>query len=140
MFLGGWWIDSGCSYRPYSFVLSYPDRDVRVQREIVRDKFKETLFGTIERSTVMREMAYRITMENLKDREVHLQVMDSIPVSRSDKVEVKDLKISPQPKDRSYLGREGVLLWEELLKPGEKKEIVVDFVITYPKDMPVVGL
>jgi len=116
------------------------DREVRVQREVIRDKLEETLFGAIERSTVVRNMAYRIVMENLKKKEVHLQVMDSIPVSRSDKVSVKDMKIMPQPKEKSYQGRDGVLMWEEVLKPGEKKEIMVEFVVTYPKDMPVIGL
>ncbi len=116
------------------------DREVRVQREVIRDKLEETLFGAIERSTVVRNMAYRIVMENLKKKEVHLQVMDSVPVSRSDKVSVKDMKITPQPKEKNYQGRDGVLMWEEVLKPGEKKEIMVEFVVTYPKDMPVVGL
>jgi uncharacterized protein (TIGR02231 family) len=116
------------------------DRNVKVQRLTVRDKIQETLFGTFERNTVVRDMAYRIVMENTKNRDIFIQVVDSVPVSRSDKVVVKDLKITPPPKDRNYLGREGVLLWEEMLKPGEKKEIMVEFLVAYPKDTPPIGL
>ena len=43
------------------------DRGVAVKREKIRDKIKETtFFGKVERDTVVREVAYKITVENLK--------------------------------------------------------------------------
>jgi len=116
------------------------DREVKVKREKVRDKIKETFFGKIERDTVTRELAYKITLENIKDRSAKLKVLDSIPVSRTDKVVVKDLKLTPEPAEKNYLDREGVMVWEQSLASGEKQAIQIEFVITYPKDFIPPGL
>lgn len=116
------------------------DREVKVKREKVRDKIKETFFGKIERGIVTRELAYKITLENLKDRSAKLKVLDSIPVSRTDKVVVKDLKLTPEPAEKNYLDREGVMVWEQSLAAGEKQVIQIEFKITYPKDFIPPGL
>ncbi|MBN2515013.1 MAG: mucoidy inhibitor MuiA family protein [Deltaproteobacteria bacterium] len=116
------------------------DREVKVKREKIKDNVKETFFGQLERDTIIREMAFKITLENLKDKPVKLKVMDTLPVSRTDKVKVKDITINPAPAEKNYQDREGVLLWECQLKPEEKKEITIEFVVTYPKNLPVQGL
>jgi uncharacterized protein (TIGR02231 family) len=116
------------------------DREVKVKREKVRDKVKETYFGKIQRGTIVREMAFKITVENIKERSIVLQVLDSIPVSRTDKIEVKDVSISPEPTKRNYQDREGVMLWEYELAPGERKEITIELVVTYPKEVSPIGL
>ena len=50
---------------------------------------EETFFGKIERKTIVRTIAFKITVENLKDKPVTIKIVDSIPVSRTDKIEVK---------------------------------------------------
>jgi uncharacterized protein (TIGR02231 family) len=116
------------------------DREVKVKREKIKDKVKETYFGKIGRKTVVRDMAFKITVENLKAKPIKIKVFDSIPVSRTDRIEVKDLKIMPVPAEKNHQNREGVLLWEFMLKPGDKQEINMEFVVTYPKDAPIFGL
>jgi uncharacterized protein (TIGR02231 family) len=115
------------------------DRGVKVQRAKTRDRLKETLFG-MDRSTVVRELAYTLTVENLKDRPVTVKVLDAVPVSRTDRIQVRDLKFEPQPKEKDVRGQEGVCLWEVVLKPGEKRDIGISFEVAYPKDSPPVGL
>ncbi|MBW1862721.1 MAG: mucoidy inhibitor MuiA family protein [Deltaproteobacteria bacterium] len=116
------------------------DRELKVRREKIRDKIKETFFGKIERGTLVRELEYKITVENLKHKDVRVDIIDSIPVSRTDKIVVKDQVITPRPKQENYQDKEGVMLWEFDLKPGQQKEIRIRFVVTYPKDTPVAGL
>ena len=116
------------------------DREVMVKREKVKDKIKETYFGKIQRGTIVRELAYKITVENIKDRSISLKVLDSIPVSRTDKIEVKDLKMNPEPAKENYLDKEGVMLWEYKLDPEEKQEINIELVVTYPKGLLPMGL
>lgn len=116
------------------------DREVKARREKVRDKIKETYFGKIKRDTIVRELAYKITVENLKSRSIGLKVLDSIPVSRTDRIEVKDLSVNPEPTEKDYLDREGVMLWDYKLDPGEEREISIAFVVTYPKDIVPWGL
>ncbi|HRZ86210.1 MAG TPA: mucoidy inhibitor MuiA family protein [bacterium] len=117
------------------------DRGVAVDRATVKDKVVETsFFGKIERKTIVRELHFKITVENMKDQPVKVRVLDSIPVSRTDKVEVKDVQLSPEPAQKGYRDQEGVMLWEISLNPKEKKEITIDFTVAYPKDTPVTNL
>ena len=116
------------------------DREIKVKREKVKDKIKETFFGKIERKTVIRELAFKITVENLKEKPVKLKLLDSIPISRTDRIEVKNIKLTPEPKEKNYQDKEGVNLWEFDIQSKEKVEINIEFIVTYPKDIPIYGL
>ena len=116
------------------------DREIKIKREKIKDKIQETFFRKIQRQTIVREMAFKITIESLKDEAVKIRLIDNIPVSRTDKIEVKSLKIIPEPKEKDYQDQEGVMLWEFDLKPKEKKETDIEFTITYPKDTQISGI
>lgn len=116
------------------------DRGVKVNKEKIKDKIKETFFGQFDRKTVIRELAYKITAENLKDRTIDLKILDNLPVSQTDKIEIKEVKISPKPDEKDYNDEEGVNLWKIKLTPKETKEINIKFTITYPKDEHIPGL
>jgi uncharacterized protein (TIGR02231 family) len=117
------------------------DREVIVKRETIKDKLKETtFFGKVERGTIVRELQFKITVENLKSRQVTIKVLDNIPVSKTDKVEVRDVKLAPEPAQKDYLDQAGVMLWDLTLNPKEKKEITIEFTVAYPKDTPVTNL
>ena len=116
------------------------DRNVKVKREKILDKVKETYFGTIQRDTIVRDFQYKITAENAKNEAVILKIIDSVPVSSTDKIQIKDVKISPSPKENHYKDKEGVMLWELRLKPGETQDIKIEFTVTYPSNTPPIGL
>lgn len=116
------------------------DRGVMVKREKVSDKIKETYFGAIQRNSVVRSLAYKITVTNQKDRPVKLKLLDHIPIARTDKIEIKDLKMTPPPAVKDYQEREGVMLWEFDLGPQVTRELNIEFVIIYPKDSAPAGL
>ena len=116
------------------------DRDVGVEREEIKDKVNETFFKKIQRQTIIRDMAFKITAENLKDKPITLKILDVIPVSRTDRITVKDVKINPKPTKEDYKDIEGLNLWELKLKPGQAKEINIEFIITYPKGEVIWGL
>jgi len=115
-------------------------KDIRIRREKIKDKIKETFFGKIERKTIIREIAFKINIENLKEEPIKIKVLDNMPVSKTDRIEVKGIKVSPSPKKVNYQGKEGIYLWELELNPKEEKEISVEFTITYPKGAFIVGL
>ncbi|MFO7558140.1 MAG: mucoidy inhibitor MuiA family protein [Desulfobacterales bacterium] len=116
------------------------DRSVKIKREKVKDKIQETFFGSFERNTIVREMAFTVVAENLKHEPITVTILDCIPVSRTDKIKVENVNIQPKPSEKNYQGREGVLLWSFVLQPAEVKKINISFSIIYPKDEPVVGL
>ena len=116
------------------------DREVKIKREKITDKVKETFLGKFERNTVVRSMAFKITAENLKDNPLTINILEHIPVSRTDKIKVEDLKIRPEPTEKNYRDREGVHRWSFVLQPRGVKQIDVSFVVSYPKDEPLLGL
>ncbi|HDN86311.1 MAG TPA: DUF4139 domain-containing protein [Candidatus Omnitrophica bacterium] len=79
-------------------------------------------------------------VENLKEKSIKIKIIDSIPVSKTDKVEVKNINLRPQPKKKNYQDKEGVNLWEFEVKPKEKKQINIEFTVTYPKGISLYGL
>ena len=111
------------------------DREVSIKREKTLDKVQETFLGRFERDTVVRQLAYKIRIENHKDQAVKLQILDRVPVSKTDRIEVKDVRVTPAPSHNDYLDRQGVMRWDLPLKPGDKKEIVIGFTVTYPKEL-----
>ena len=116
------------------------DRQVTVKREKINDKVKETtFFGKVEKDTVVRELGYKLTIENLKNTPVQVQLMDSIPVSRTDRIKVNDLVISPEPTFRNYNDRIGVMMWKLDLAPSDQQELNIDFVVKYPKEVILPG-
>ncbi len=113
------------------------DRTLLVHREKVSDKRRETFFGQIERDTVVRDIGYRIHLENLGDRPATVQLLDHVPVSRIDRIRITDLAFDPAPDQRNDQGREGVMRWERPLEPGQKETVEIRFTVSYPKEMGV---
>jgi uncharacterized protein (TIGR02231 family) len=116
------------------------DRGVNVVRKKLKDKIKESFFGTIQRSTTVRTFSYKINLESIRDNPVRLKVIDRVPVSRTDKITVKDISLKPTPTVKDYQDKAGVHLWEFELLPGETREILIDFTVTYPTETTPIGL
>ena len=116
------------------------ERGVKIRREKVTNKKSETFFGKVDRSSVVREMEYRIVMENLKAETVTIRLMDNIPVSETDRIQIKDVEFSPKPNIQDYQEREGVMLWDLELEPKAVKDIRIKFFVKHPKDNPPWGL
>ncbi len=116
------------------------ERGVKVRRQQISDKVTETFFGMVDRSSVARELQYRIVIENLKEETVKVRVLDSIPVSKTDKVQIKGVETIPEPSVSDYKKREGVMRWDLSLKPKEVREITVKFFVKHPKNQVPGGL
>ena len=115
-------------------------RDIKVKEEKTSDKVKETFFGKLKRQTIIRDLIFKITIENLTDKPKDVHILDSVPVSKTDKIEVKNVKIDPPPAEKNYQDKEGVMLWEVNLAPRDNREIKIQYTLTYPKDTSISGL
>lgn len=116
------------------------DRAVRVRREKLTDHLNETYFGKFERSMVVRELDYRITIENRKEEPIRMHLLDQVPVAKTDKIEVDDLAFNPAPDKKNYQDQSGVMMWEMEVNPRVSKSIDIGFTVAYPKDQPPRGL
>ncbi len=80
---------------------------------------------------------YLITVQNNKKTTERVIVADQVPVSRNEKIVVKQL--SPDAKDAKPTD-DGTFKWTLDLKPGEKRELTVKFTVEYANDVNVTGL
>ncbi len=80
---------------------------------------------------------YLLTLQNNKKIAAWVVVADQIPVSRNEKIVVKQL--SPDAKEMKPTA-EGALKWTLDLKPAEKRELTVKFSIDHPNDVQITGL
>jgi len=80
---------------------------------------------------------YLLTIQNNKKSAERVIVVDQLPLSRNEKIVIKQLAPAAsevKPTD------EGTLKWTLDLKPGEKREITVKFTVDHPNDVTVTGL
>ncbi len=111
------------------------DEGIKVKRELVK-KFERTR-GTLSKKQEM-EYDYRIVVENFKKQEVKVKVVDQLPRSLQEEIELGNVRLSPEPgewdKDKQQVS------WPLELKPGGKSEITLHFTVSYPRNGRVIGL
>jgi len=110
-------------------------------------------FGAIETLTVKREMPKRaggetgvftsanqqsesavITVENTGDEAWPVRILDQVPYSEQDDLEI-EVTASPEPSETDVDGQRGILAWEFDLAAGAKETITLEQVLTWPEGM-----
>jgi uncharacterized protein (TIGR02231 family) len=81
------------------------------------------------------EEGYSITITNGLNRDTTIEVIDRIPLSVQEKIEVSLLETEPKPDESSD---EGILKWKLSLKKGESRKIKVLYRVKYPSDRDIV--
>ena len=110
------------------------DEGIKVERKLVQ-KFKEKtgLFSKKEKVSYI----YRIELQNFKSRPIEINVYDQIPVSQNKEIEIKDVAISPQFSSKQ---ENGILRWQFVMQPKEKKKITLGFTVQYPRGRVPTGI
>ncbi len=109
-----------------------PDEQVRARRELVSREADKNFLGSQKRV----HFAYSIEVQNGRPRVVQLSVQDQIPVSRSENIKVKLRSSSPE----ATMGDLGLLNWELVLQPNEKRVLRFDYGVEAPRETNIVGL
>jgi len=110
------------------------DGQIKVTYEQVkREKLNPGFLGNSEKL----RLTYRITVQNLRKNEAKVELLDQLPVSQNDKIQVKDITIQPAQAKKDD---QGILTWNLTLAPQEKKVITLEFTVEYPKDARIIGL
>ncbi|BAI80046.1 conserved hypothetical protein [Deferribacter desulfuricans SSM1] len=106
--------------------------DVKVERKRILD-FEESagFFGNKKRIND----GYIITLTNISNiNSYSLKVVDRVPVSKNEKIEVKDVKVS---EDKCSINSEGKVECNIVLPPNKSIDIKVTFTILYDKDVEI---
>ncbi len=83
--------------------------------------------------------AIRTTVKNRWSAPVAVKLLDLVPVSRDEKIQVKLLE-GTTPATREDPERPGVRVYELALAPREEKVIELRYEVRYPRGFPISGL
>lgn len=101
------------------------DKNVLVQRERIENYKARKGIGSKNEET----RAWKITVKNNKKQPLSFTLLDQIPVSTLEEIEVTTEELSQGKLD----SKTGEIKWLLELQPGEKKEIELRYKIRYPK-------
>ncbi len=101
------------------------DKKVSVNREKIKDFTTKQFIGNKKEET----RTWKTTVKNNKNQEINMIVLDQVPVSTAEDIEVNVLNISGAKHDLET----GEIKWEFTLKPSDKKELDLKYSIKYPK-------
>ncbi|WP_156893422.1 mucoidy inhibitor MuiA family protein [Actinokineospora enzanensis] len=130
-FVGVTELDAWAPGEEVELALGIDDR-IRVERELVRRSTSKAVLG----GTRKQEAAYRIEIGNYGPRPAKITVVDQVPVSRSESVEVRDVTLKPEPAERTDLGE---VTWKLDVAAGKTAEITIAFRVTVAKGANLAG-
>jgi uncharacterized protein (TIGR02231 family) len=113
------------------------DDRVRIERQVVERRHETA--GLFSRQDVHRFRS-RTTVKNLYPTPVTVRLLDLVPVSRDEEVEVEVLEVATAPSDPQDPMRPGVRGYLLTLKPGEESAVEIAYRVRCPKGMAVQGL
>ncbi|MBD2412166.1 hypothetical protein FACHB389_07440 [Nostoc calcicola FACHB-389] len=108
------------------------DEGLKIERDLVERLVDKRLISNQRRITY----SYRLVITNLLDKQANLKVTEQLPVSRNEQIKVRLIRSNPQIQ----LGEMGILEWELIFAPQERREIYYQFNVEHPPELMVVGL
>lgn len=126
-FLGSTAIDFVGPGESFSLYAGVEDQ-VKVSR--VLDRSKSEKRKTSFSSKTELQASWIIEVENLAGVTKNVRLADRIPVSQTDDVKVRSVRISPKitPDEK------GLFSWDLELAPKEKTTLAVEYIVQYPSD------
>lgn len=101
------------------------DKKVSVNREKIKDFTAKQFIGNKKEET----RAWKTTVKNNKNQAINMIILDQIPVSTIEEIEVNVQNISNAKQNAET----GEIKWEFELKPNDKKEFELKYSVKYPK-------
>ena len=101
------------------------DKKVSVQREKIKDFSSKQFIGNKKEET----RSWKTTVKNNKNQPIRMIVLDQVPVSTAEDIEVNVLTTS----GAKHQLEKGEIKWEFTLDPGDKKELDLKYSVKYPK-------
>lgn len=107
------------------------DEGIKVKREEMK-RHKEGGFLGKNRMTYR----YRLEVQNFKKELERITLLDQIPVPKDEEIKVKLIEANLKPDE---IKEDGTVKWSLNLNPQEKREIIFEFQVEYPKDKEIIG-
>jgi hypothetical protein len=102
------------------------DKQVSVNREKIKDFTDKQFMGSKKEET----RAWQTTVKNNKSQPINMIILDQVPVSTIEEIEVNVQDVSGAKHDLES----GEIKWEFKLDPADKKELDLKYSVKYPKN------
>jgi uncharacterized protein (TIGR02231 family) len=86
------------------------------------------------------ERRYRVEVANHHGKPMEITVLDALPVSQDERIEVETLSGTTKPTTKDWEDHKGVLAWTYEFKPAEERIINFGYGVTYPEGTVVAGM
>lgn len=84
--------------------------------------------------------SFKTTVENLHSRPMEITVLDRLPYAENDDIRVRRLGVSTAPTGEDVDDKRGILAWTYTYAPGEKRDIVNAYEVSWPANQSLVSL
>jgi uncharacterized protein (TIGR02231 family) len=106
------------------------DNSILIKREKRKDFTSTKIFGSNKTETY----SFLITVRNNKQTSIKIIVNDQIPVSSNSGIEVDDVELSGGKLNPQT----GAVSWDLSMKPQEARQLILTYMVKYPKDKTVI--
>ena len=115
------------------------DDQIKVTHKTQKDERGESGLIVGKNTTMQRHTVTEI--ENTRSKDVNLAVLQTIPVSKDEKIELSmSEENTTAGYEEDYQKTKGLLRWAFTLKPQEKKDINLGWELSWPKDSNISGV
>src|SRR5262249_46271658 len=83
---------------------------------------------------------YRIEIANHHGQPIEVTVLDQLPVSQDERVDVELWNGTTKPQTKDGQDRKGILAWTGSYAADEKRVIEFGYGVTYPEGVAIAGL
>lgn len=136
-FVGNGDLPMGRAGRELNLGFGIDDR-VRVTR-VALDR-ETGQYGILMSSRKVDTSRFKITVDNLHSQPVDIVVYDRMPYAEDQTIAVERLRDTTEPTTQNVEDRRGVLAWSYTYQPGETREILNGYEVSWPADKQVVSL
>ena len=108
------------------------DNGITVDRKEIKDFTSTNFIGQTKEVSI----GYEITILNKKSKAINIEILDQIPVSQNEKIEIT----LNEKGSAEYTQGIGKLLWELTIPAGQSKKEKFIYTVKYPKKEKVTGI
>lgn len=101
------------------------DPEVVVERKLIQEDYDKKILS----KKIEEYFTFKTTVKNNKSKSVTVKILDQIPVSTHEDIEIKNLKLETVILDK----KSGLYDWTLDLSPGESASNTVSYSVKYPK-------
>jgi uncharacterized protein (TIGR02231 family) len=104
--------------------------DLKAEKKLT---LKDTEKAGLTRGKERREYAYTLEVTSFSKESIDIRMVDRIPYSSSEKIEVEVKQCIPQPKKTEL----GIMEWELAIPAGEKIEVTYQYTVEWEKGLHI---